>query len=120
MEPCLASCVEIEIKGKEKCAFTRFWTTQTNDDPPRTIEHSERVKYKHLFAHYKQPIFPIQGGCLQPGSYAISFQFVLPLEIPSSINFQDRNTRERPKAKVKYYCKAVLKTTDGSKDMKYK
>lgn len=64
MEPVLASCVQIEIKGKEKCAFTRFWTEQTNDDPPRTIEHSERVKYNYLFAHYKQPIFPIVGGLL--------------------------------------------------------
>jgi len=74
----------------------------------------------HRFAHYKQPVFPIPGGFLQPGSYAVSFQFVLPIGMPSSINFKDNRDRAHPKAKIKYYVKTFVNTVDPHDKMKYK
>lgn len=40
--------------------------------------------------------------------------------MPSSIYFKDKNRREYPKAKIKYYAKAVLKTSMFEDNMKYK
>lgn len=40
--------------------------------------------------------------------------------MPSSINFKDKSTREHPKAKIKYYVKATLKTGFLENNMKYK
>ena len=40
--------------------------------------------------------------------------------MPSSIYFKDNRKRERPKAKIKYYAKAVLKTSMFEDNMKYK
>jgi hypothetical protein len=73
-EQLFATFIEIEIKGQEKAAFTRFWYEEEGD-PPRSVERWERVKASHKFAHYKQPVFSIPGGFLAPGSYAVSFQF---------------------------------------------
>ena len=86
-EQLFANFIEIEVKGQEKAAFTRYWMEQDGD---RQVERSERVKCCHKFAHYKQPVFPIPNGFLAPGSYAVSFQFQLPMGMPSSINFKDK------------------------------
>ena len=56
-----ASHINLEIKGKEKAAFTRYWTEQEQD---RTVERHERVKMAHLFAHYKMDVHEIQGHML--------------------------------------------------------
>ena len=45
---------------------------------------------------------------------------VLPANLPSSLAFKDKHKREEPKAKVKYYVKAVLHTHDKHDEMKYK
>lgn len=60
------------------------------------------------------------GGYMTPDTYRTSFQFQLPKGMPSSINFKDTSVRECPKAKVKYYIKATLHTTDPKHVMKYK
>lgn len=118
-EQLFANMVEIEIKGQEKAAFTRFYTVQEGD-PPQTVERSERVKCHHKFAHYKQPVFQIPGGFLAPGTYAISFQFQLPVGMPSSIYFKDTHVRERPKAKIKYHVKTTIHCANHKENMKYK
>jgi hypothetical protein len=71
------------------------------------------------FLEYKQPIFAV-NSMLNPGSYEVDFSFQLPMGLPSSMNIHDKSTRERPKAKVKYFVKTVLFTQEGSKNMKYK
>jgi len=120
-QPVQATIVEIEIKAKEKAAFTRFWQeTDNNFDPPRTIEHSKREKFGRLIYHYKQPIFPIPNGQLMPGTYNIDFQFILPTGLPSSIYYKDKRTREHPKAKIKYWVKAKVIGRSRSDEMKHK
>lgn len=64
-------------------------------------------------------VFEIPGGYLGPGMYAVSFQFQLPLGMPSSIYFRG-NTRERAKAKVKYWVKATVVTGMLSMNLKNK
>ena len=65
-------------------------------------------------------MFDIQGGVLNPGIYSVEFQTELPARIPSSLHFKHKNSREEPKAKVKYYIKATLHTHDKHDTMKYK
>ena len=52
------------------------------------------------------------------GDYTIKFSFALPDKVPSSLAFKSKQSREAPKAKVKYFAKAVLEC-EGS-DMKHK
>jgi hypothetical protein len=40
--------------------------------------------------------------------------------MPSSINFKDKQVREHPKAKIKYYVKTTVKTANPREEMKYK
>jgi hypothetical protein len=40
--------------------------------------------------------------------------------MPSSINFKDYSTRERPKGKIKYYVKTTVNTVNSNEAMKYK
>jgi hypothetical protein len=40
--------------------------------------------------------------------------------MPSSMHMKVENTREKPKAKVKYYVKTKLHTVHGDDEMKYK
>ena len=65
-------------------------------------------------------MFDIQGGVLNPGIYSIEFTTELPNNIPSSLHFKHKHSREEPKAKVKYYVKATLHTHDHHHKMKYK
>jgi len=44
----------------------------------------------------------------------------LPEHIPSSLYFKAPHSHEKPKAKIKYYAKVVLKTQHHSDEMKYK
>ena len=53
-QPLMAQYIEIEVKGKEKAAFTRFWQEQEGDE---TVERSERVKMDKKFLEYKEPVF---------------------------------------------------------------
>jgi len=69
--PIMAKYIDIEIKGKEKAAFTRFWYESEGD---RQVERSERVKMDKRFLEYKQPIFAV-NGVLNPGSYEVDFSF---------------------------------------------
>ena len=57
---------------------------------------------------------------MQPGVYQVDFSTLLPNKIPSSLHFKDKHSREEPKAKVKYYVKATLKTVDKHDEMKFK
>ena len=109
--------IEIEVKGKEKCAFTRFWMEQEGD---RQVERSHRHKMEHKFLHYDQVVYTFPEGYFNPGAYVIEFSFNLPEGIPSSINTHVKNVRERPKAKIKYFVKAKVHGFDRNDNMKYK
>lgn len=113
MQPLAATHIEIEVKGGEKAAFTRYWMDGDQ-------ERWERIKHVHRFAHYKMRVFEIPGHFLNPGSYAVSFQFTLPFGMPSSIYYKNVTTRERPKAKIKYFVKAIVHALNMSESMKYK
>ena len=117
MEAVEASHILLEIKGGEKCSFIRHWTEQDGD---RTVHRHEKLKHSKKFLHFKDKVFDIQGGALQPGVCQVAFQTQLPNGIPSSLNFKYTGQREKPKAKVKYYVKATLWTADKKDAMKYK
>ena len=117
MEAVEASHIELEIKGGEKCGFIRHYTTQNGDE---TVHHADKLKHKKKFLEYKNRVFDIQGGVLAPGIYQVDFQTELPHNIPSSLQFKHKHSREEPKAKVKYYVKATLKTNNKHDEMKFK
>ena len=51
----------------------------------------------------------------------MSFQFLLPTNLPSSYYFKDKkHNKHEPKGKVKYHVKAVLHTADKHDEMKNK
>lgn len=85
----------------------------------RTEWHDEKRKGKKEILHYKQPCFTFTVPMLMPGDYTIPFQFALPQGIPSSIMFQGTG-QKRPKAKVKYCIKAILRNQRDESMMKYK
>ena len=121
MEPVMASHIELEFKGGEKSSFVRFWHEQEqHGDETRMVERHEKLKHSKKFLEYKNRVFDIQGGCLNPGIYQIDFTSNLPEKIPSSLYFKEKHQREKPKAKVKYYVKVVLKTHDKHDEMKFK
>ena len=121
LEPVQASHIELEIKGGEKCSFIRHYTETVHRDGEAHIEHrTEKCKHSKKFLEYKNRVFDIQDGVLNPGVYSVEFATVLPDKIPSSINFKHKHSREEPKAKVKYYVKAKLHGADKHDDMKYK
>jgi hypothetical protein len=121
MEAVECSHIELEFKGGEKCAFTRYWTeTERHGDETRMVERHEKLKHSKKFLEYKANVFQIQDGMLQPGVYQVEFATQLPDHIPSSLYFKDKHSREKPKAKVKYYVKAKLHCHDKHNDMKFK
>ena len=113
MEPCYASHISLEIKGGEKCSFIRYWTEYEGEgENRRAVEKHKKEKHSKKFLEFKEKVFDIQGGMLQPGVYQVNFSTLLPNNIPSSLNFKHKKSREEPKAKVKYYVKAVVHTQD--------
>ena len=77
------------------------------------------MKKAQKFLSYKEMVHELPGE-IAPGDYEIQFSADLPDRIPSSFHFKDKGNRENPKAKVKYYCKAVLKCDDEEQNMKHK
>jgi hypothetical protein len=78
---------------------------------PRHVEKHEKLKKDREFATYKQKVLQIDGGVLNPGTYAIGFSLTLDKDLPSSIYYKEVR-REEPKAKVKYVIKTVVHTVD--------
>ena len=70
MEPVHATHIELEFKGGEKCSFIRYWHEQDGD---RQVERHEKLKHSKKFLEYKNRVFDIQGGILQPGVYQVNF-----------------------------------------------
>ena len=76
------------------------------------------MKKNKKFLSYKALVWESPPE-IAPGDYVISFNFLLPNNIPSSLYFKgDKHDREKPKAKVKYYAKAKLECE--GEDMKHK
>lgn len=118
LEPIEMKFIEIEVKGKEKAAFTRYWTEQDGD---RTVERHERHKMEKKFLHYRQPVYTFPAGPCPPGDYNIEFGFQLPMGLPASINTHVKTVRERPKAKVKYFVKTHINVAGMfTSNLKYK
>lgn len=76
------------------------------------------MKHAKKFLHYKNNVWESPPE-IAVGDYTLPFSFVLPDKIPSSLMFKaSKGDRENPKAKVKYFAKAVL-DCEGE-DMKHK
>ena len=122
-----AEGIELEVKGGGKNGFIRYWyefeetgETDENGNPVRELkEKHEKLKKKQKFLSYKDTVASLPGE-IQPGDYEIQFSAELPGKIPSSFHFKDSGNREKPTAKIKYYCKAVLKCADEDHNMKHK
>ncbi|CDW71388.1 UNKNOWN [Stylonychia lemnae] len=102
MMPLEVSTINIEVKGVEKGGFT---VTRSNGKST----HRERRWYTHRHIKYDQPCFNFAVDTLQPGDYAVPFQFNLPLGIPATMFLNDPKHRDHPKMKVKYTLRANLK-----------
>ena len=108
------------MKGGEKSSFHRHYDEWEGEGEDTHVVHKvQKCKHSKKFLYEKQDVFPIVDGMLQPGLYQIDFQLDLPNDIPSSLNFKDKHTREKPKAKVKYHLKAKLEC-NGHDLMKHK
>ena len=114
-----ASGISLEVKGGGKNGFTRFYTEFEGEGEERhAVEKSEKMKQAKKFLSYKQVVWQSPPQ-IAPGDYTIQFSFVLPSKLPSSFMFKpNKHDREAPKAKVKYFCKAVL-VCEGE-DMRHK
>ena len=85
-----------------------------------TEHHQEKCHSDKTFLEFHDKVFAVPGGFLNAGTSEISFQFMLPTQIPSSFYFKDKHRREKPKAMVKYVVEAKLLTHDHHDEMKYK
>ena len=116
-----AKHIELEVKGSEKTSFIRHWTeTHGEGENRRTVHRHEKLKHKKTIMSWKGTCFEIPNRYLAPGVYSLPFQFTLPPNLPSSLYFQQKHTREEPKAKIKYYVKVKLDNTLGDEDFSYK
>lgn len=115
-----ATHIELDFKGSEKGGFIRHYTeTEQHGDETRIVHKQEKLKHSKTFLHTSSQVFSFPGGVIYPGVHQINFQVALPHGIPSSLAFKDKHSREKPKAKVKYYVKA--KVLNHKHDMmKYK
>ena len=77
------------------------------------------MKKNKSIINFKSLIHHFQGGQIQPGNYAVQFQFNLPKDLPSTLKFKDEGAREKPKAKISYKIKASLDNCDCG-DIYYK
>ena len=78
------------------------------------------MKGEKKFLEYKQRVFAIPNGYLNAGNNEVSFEFSLPIGIPSSFNYSDKHRKEKPKAEIKYSVQAKLCTLSEHESMKYK
>lgn len=116
--------LHFEVKGGGKNSFTRFWqeaVTEGEGEDAKTHfeERSEKLKHHKKFMGKKEMMHGVLPASLGCGDYCIPFEFTLPNNIPSSIQFKSK-TRETPKAKVKYYIKATVKCHDHHQNMDFK
>ena len=126
--PCTA--VEIEVKGKEGCAFKWWWTERheeinedlPEDDPNRVRvwyeTHEEKAKHSKKFLEAKHT-FDLPDAMLAPGNYSIPVQFVLPGKLRSSMAYKSKE-KEKQKAKCKYVIKTEIIGLGDDEVMKYK
>ena len=60
------------------------------------------------------------ASSMQVGDYLQRFKFILPHDLPSSLYFKDSQTKDAPKAKVKYFVKVRFLCSDEQYNMEYK
>ena len=114
--------LNLEFKGGSKQSFKRFWTEMENEDGEEGghhVEKSEKLKKAKKFLGYKNQLCQLPRA-LEPGDYQIRFSCTLPGKLPSSFYFKDKKKKESPKAKVKYFLKAMLVCDDSTNNMVYK
>lgn len=118
--------IEVEIKGGAKNSF-EFQTQeveQVEDEKQRVkmvaVTKSEKVKRARVFLHCRQLVHQPQSAQMSAGDYMIRFRFKLSKNIPSSFYFKSVADEQAPKAKVKYFCKAMFISEDAARNMAFK
>jgi hypothetical protein len=115
--PCPVTQVHLEVKGAEKVSWIERVTRHVDG---RSEQHDEKRKAKKDVFKFKQPCFTFGVPTLMPGDYTIPFSFILPSNLPSSMNFKDSHIHAKPKAKVKYHIKAEMLDHSSKAVMKHK
>jgi hypothetical protein len=115
--PAPARQVLIEVKGTEKVGFVDF-EYKTHEGRQERVE----VKRKHerTIFMFTAPCFTFTVPQLQPGDYTIPFSFVMPPNLPSSLQFIRHHMTAKPKAMVKYQIKGSLVDDHAKVLMKHK
>ena len=88
------------------------WEERHDDD---TKEYHAKKK----LIDFKQTVFVFPEGGLQPGDYTIGFEFMLPLGLPASMHFDQKQGYLDCEAKVTYKVITHLCDHSGNK-MEYK
>ena len=122
--------VKLEVEGKEKAEWTRYWTeyeTHTrrverdgewiDEDYQVAVERHEHLKKKHVAMDFEVPLMDMAplDYTIQVANYEASFSFKLPNKVGASLHYEDDSVREKPEAKVEHKMKISLLGT-GLKD----
>ena len=112
--------VHLKVKGKEKVSFMGVeYETVREGGEERVEARDVKRKNDDEFIKFGAPCFNFDTDELAPGDYAFPFSFQIPQGLPSSILYTNKHHDKKPKAKVKYTVKVLLKGKE-SDHMKYK
>ena len=103
--------VLLKVKGKEKVSFVdvEYETVRDFGGEERTEARDVKRKNDHEFVKFSAPCFNFSTSELDPGDYSFPFAFQIPGGLPSSILYTNKKHDKKPKAKVKYTVKVILK-----------
>lgn len=111
-QPFPGSELEIELKGKEKVAWTV--TKRRNNR-----NYTQHIRDKNKLINFIAPIYSLDTEAMMPGQYNFPFSIKLPHDLPSSI-YYCMNSYRRDFALVEYKIKATLKCNkDDIKNMEF-
>lgn len=103
----------MQVKGKEKVRFEMRY------------HHGHRTDYVERkgimrFLDFEDDAFKFNGQPLMPGHYIIPFEFKLPTDIPSSMQFKDERHKDKPCMKIKFHIRVNLLCQNEQDNMLYK
>ena len=124
--PCRVELMKLEVEGKEKAEYTRYWTEyetrhrtverdgqQVQETYQEAVERHEHLKKKKVAMDFSVPLMDMASldYTLQVGNYEATFSFKLPDKISSSMHYKDKSCREKPEAKIEHKMKISLQGT---------
>jgi len=93
-------CVKFKVNGNEKATF---------EDPSKNSGETERDEYKNELIGFngKCALIKDKDG-LKAGIYSVRFEFLLPDNLPSSINHYNKQFNQEYRIKIRYSIKVSL------------